>query len=260
MIRYDLQTMDPMQGVVIIEPSGDFTLLYEPITDPLLKRCFEYRRLLLPSPSTAPTVSKILQMIPPLRSLYKALPFAPNLSKPDFVPSKAVLFLERLRTQLPQHRLMVADFDSLPDTVPGRNGPVVQTRVRHEMVPCETFLVKQGYFDIFFPTGKPSPFLSLVFRVAHTLDFELLRDTYSLIMNSPPAALNLPTQPLATRNPIWNDFFTHSVRGFRRRQVGIYGQDEFMRKFGGEEIVGKLTLKDGVSVVDRMYGNAKVMF
>jgi hypothetical protein len=22
------------------------------------------------------------------------------------------------------------------------------------MVPCETFLVKQGYFDIFFPTGE----------------------------------------------------------------------------------------------------------
>ena len=79
-------------------------------------------------------------------------------------------------------------------------------------------------------------------------------------MNSPPAELNLPTQPMASRNPIWNDFFTHSVRGFRRRQVGVYGQDEFMKKFGGEEVVGKLTLKDGVSVVDRMYGNAKVMF
>ena len=154
MIRYDLQTLDPMQGVVVVEPTGDFTLLYEPITDPLLKRCFEYRRLLLPSPSTSPTVSKILQMVPPLRSLLKALPFAPNLSKPDFVPSKAVLFLERLRTQLPQHRLLVADFDTLPDTVPGRNGPVVQTRVKHEMIPCETFLVKQGYFDIFFPTGE----------------------------------------------------------------------------------------------------------
>lgn len=154
MIRYDIETLEPMQGVVVIDAEGEFTLLYEPIKDPLLQRCFEYRSLLPPSPSTSPTLPAALNKVPFLRSAYKNLPFAPNLSKPDFIPSKAVLFLERLRAKLPSHRLLVADFSSLPDTVTGRNGPVVQTRVRQEMVPCETFLVKQGYFDIFFPTGQ----------------------------------------------------------------------------------------------------------
>jgi hypothetical protein len=153
MIRYDVETLVPMQAVVVIDAAGEFTLLYEPVNDPLLQRCFEYRSLLPPSPSTQPTVSKALSMLPFLRSAMKNLPFSANLSKPDFIPSKAVLFLERLRAQLPQHRLLVADFSELPDAVKGRNGPVVQTRVRREMVPCETFLVKQGYFDIFFPTG-----------------------------------------------------------------------------------------------------------
>jgi len=44
------------------------------------------------------------------------------------------------------------------------------------------------------------------------------------------------------------------------RDVVVYGQDDFMRTFGGNEVLQKLTTKDGVCVVDRMYGNAKVMF
>lgn len=156
MIRYDVETLEPLQGLVVIDGEGEFSLIYEPVKDPLLQRCFEYRSLLPPTPSTLPTSPSLLNRIPFLRKAYKNLPFAPNLTKPDFVPSKAVLFLERLRAKLPSHRLLVADFSELPDAVQGRNGPVVQTRVRTEMVPCETFLVKQGYFDIFFPTGQLS--------------------------------------------------------------------------------------------------------
>ena len=152
MIRYDLTTMEPLQAIVCIDGSGDFTLLYEPITDPILHRVLSYRRLLPPSPATAPSLSRALSSSI-LRRIYTSLPFAPNLSRPDFIPTKAVLFLEHLRRRLPNHRLLVADFSQLPEAVQGRNGPVVQTRYGGSMVPCETFLVKQGYFDIFFPTG-----------------------------------------------------------------------------------------------------------
>jgi hypothetical protein len=154
MIRYDLRTLEPLQAVVSIDSTGDFSLLYEPLSDPLLRRVLAYRRLLPPTPSTLPPLSSPLLISPFLRRLYGNLPFAPNLSPPDFIPTKAVLFLERLRDRLPAHRLLVADFDELPDAVEGRNGPVVQTRYGGSMVPCETFLVKQGYFDIFFPTGE----------------------------------------------------------------------------------------------------------
>ena len=284
MVRYDLRTLEPLQAIVVIDGSGDFSLLYESVTDPLLRRVLSYRHLLPPSSSTRPPVSAPLAASATLRKAFAALPFAPNLSKPEFIMTKAVLLLERLRTQLPQHRLMVADFSSLPDAVPGRNGPVVQTRVNQVMVPCETFLVKHGCFDIFFPTGEYIPCTDLHQLVLILPDFELLRDIYSVIMNSPPFPLTAssshshhpPTYPpfpssptsltsqvsstITTPTALRTDFFSHSVKGFRRRSVGIYPQSEFIKRYGGEEIVKRLTMKDGTSLVESMYGNAKVMF
>ncbi len=158
MIRYDIKTLEPLQASVCIDAAGDFSLLYEPVTDPLIRRYLGYRRLLTPTPaSTArlvPPIHPLLLASPTLRKVYAAMPFAPNLSRPEFVPTKQMLFLERLRERLPDHKLLVADFDELPDAVEGRDGPVVQTRYGGNMVPCETFLVKQGFFDIFFPTGR----------------------------------------------------------------------------------------------------------
>jgi hypothetical protein len=158
MIRYDVKTLTPYQAVVAIDAHGDFSFLYEPLTDPLLRRYLAYQRLLPASPSTTPPLIQSSF----IRSLYAALPFAPNLSKPDWIPTKATLFLEKLRETIPGHRLMIADFSELPDTVEGRNGPVVQTRLGGSMIPCETILVKQGFFDIFFPTGM----LNLIFILA----------------------------------------------------------------------------------------------
>ena len=153
MIRYDLETLKPLQAVVSIDSSGDFTLLYEPVEDRLLLRALSYRNQITPTP-VRPPIPSLLLASETLRRLYTALPLAPNLSQPDFIPTKAVSFLERLQRKLPNHHLLIADFAELTDTVPGRNGPVVQTRYGGRMVPCETFLVKQGYFDIFFPTGE----------------------------------------------------------------------------------------------------------
>jgi hypothetical protein len=82
-------------------------------------------------------------------------------------------------------------------------------------------------------------------------------------MKSPPADLSLSPTGESTNgrsDVLRNDFFSHSVRGFRRRQVGIYSQDEFVSKFGGEEITDKLKTKDGANIVSGMYGNAKIMF
>lgn len=244
MIRYEMSTLQPMQAVVAIDQGGDFTLMYEPLHDPLLRRVMAYRRLLPPSPATQPPLSKPLLASQALRTVYTQMPFAPNLSPADFIPSKAVAFLERLRDQLPAHRLLVADFDMLPDAAPGRNGPVVQTRFQGSMVPCETFLVKQGYFDIFFPT-----------------DFELLRDTYSLIMNSPARRTDsseTPTKP----SRLGSDFFSAAtgVRGFRRRAIGVYTQPDFILKYGGKEAIEKTTTRDGMCAMLTMYNNAKVLF
>ena len=141
-----------MQALVAIDNSGDFSLIYEPLSDPLLDRTLSYRARLTSTPPLSYPLARSLL----LRRMYANLPFAANMTMPDFVPTKAILLLERLRQRLPNHRLLIADFDSLPDAVEGRNGPVVQTRLGGNMVPCGTFLVKQGFFDIFFPTSQSS--------------------------------------------------------------------------------------------------------
>ena len=61
--------------------------------------------------------------------------------------------------------------------MPGVCAPVVQTRIRGTMVPCDTFLVKQGYFDIFFPT-----------------DFNKLRDMYEHVLTEPISPGPLDTE------------------------------------------------------------------
>jgi len=81
-------------------------------------------------------------------------------------------------------------------------------------------------------------------------DFKMLKETYELIMRSPPDTVR------------GQDSTTQSGPSEEApvRDVVIYGQDEFMRTYGGPEVLQKLTTKDGVCVVDRMYGNARVMF
>ncbi|KAJ9117586.1 hypothetical protein QFC22_004436 [Naganishia vaughanmartiniae] len=246
MIRYNLETLEPMQAVVTIDATGDFSLLYEPVTDPVIRRYLGYRRLVsgnnatnasgpfssshLPVSATPP-INPLLLSSPLLRKIYTSLPFAPNLSAPEFIPTKQILFLEKLREALPFHRLLVSDFDSLPDAVAGRNGPVVQTRYGGEMVPY----------------------------------FGMLKEMYSLIMTSPPRKLSsdffsphrLPesSKPLAGTPP---DLI--GVRGFKHRHVGVYDHAEFLTRFGSQDELKGTTTRDGDNVMLSMYKNVKFMF
>ncbi|KAJ9119436.1 hypothetical protein QFC24_005669 [Naganishia onofrii] len=284
MIRYNLETLEPMQAVVTVDATGDFSLLYEPVTDPVIRRYLGYRRLVsggnntthtsgpfssshLPVSATPP-INPLLLSSPLLRKIYTSLPFAPNLSAPEFIPTKQILFLEKLREALPFHRLLVSDFDSLPDAVAGRNGPVVQTRYGGEMVPCETFLVKQGYFDIFFPTGKFFAFkqrdgIALIPGDLYT-DFGMLKEMYSLIMTSPPRKLSsdffsphrLPESSKTSAAP--PDLI--GVRGFKHRHVGVYDHADFLTRFGSRDELKGTTTKDGDNVMLSMYKNVKFMF
>lgn len=163
MIRYDLATGEPLQAVVIIDDAGDFHLVYESVTDPLIQQFLSLREL-LPAPlNHSPAFPFWLAASPLLRTLRQQLPFAPNLSKPEYIPTKSLQFMEVLRDKFPQHRLLMSDFDALPDAVEGYTAPVVQTRWQRTSVPVSTFMVRQGFFDIFFPTGASRP-LSTVAR------------------------------------------------------------------------------------------------
>lgn len=136
-IRYDLATEAPLQGVVLIDDRGDFFEFYTPHPDPVARRFLRMRhaatggRYRLPYPAH-----------PVARWLAANRPFAPNLSSPEYVPTRLLQFFDVLARYFPAHRLLTSDFHSLPNAVPGLNAPIVQTRFQRTPVPVTTPLVR----------------------------------------------------------------------------------------------------------------------
>jgi hypothetical protein len=142
-VRYDYSTGEPYQGVVMINEDGDYSEAFEPLSDALIERYLTVRNKTFTSP-----LLKNMWM----KQLRAKLPFAPNLTTREFVPTECFRLFEKLRDLFPRHKLVISDFDYLPEAVEGVIGPVVQTRHERRMVSCSTYLVQPGYFDIFFPT------------------------------------------------------------------------------------------------------------
>jgi hypothetical protein len=137
LVRYDAETLQPLQGMVDISKDTAFEEVFEPVSDPkLLKMLHLKKSAKIPNHFKKPTWSL----------------FPENLIGPEFVPTMTWSFLEQVQTNFKKHHLYLSDFDYLPQAVEGKNGPVVQTRLHGDMVPCSTYLVHPGYFDIFFPT------------------------------------------------------------------------------------------------------------
>jgi hypothetical protein len=156
-IRYDPFTSQPMQGSVLIDDQGEFFEYYSPTIDPLVTEYLQLRSRVARAPYRTP-----LTFPPsPIRKFLHTLPFAANLTVPEYLPTRLMQFFQVLSTYFPHHRLILSDFTSLPDSAPGINAPVVQTRYQRRTIPVTTPFVHQGYFDIFFPTN-----------------FELMEDMY----------------------------------------------------------------------------------
>jgi hypothetical protein len=145
--------------MVVTDTKGAYSLEYCKLSDPLIRDFLKVR-------SQTGCKHPILGRVPgTLRRLAYSLPFSPNLTRGEFIPTATFDFIRNLHRHFPRHRLVLSDFYHLPDTTDDFiMSPVVQTRWKRDMIPCSTFLVKPGLFDIFFPT-----------------DFELLRDIYSLV-------------------------------------------------------------------------------
>lgn len=167
-IRYDNETRTPYQGYVVIDGNGDFQEVYSKDLDPLAEEFLRLREELGGPPNP---VSKLGYHPLAQPKLYRRLknmvwPFRENLSDPEYIPTRYLEFLHILRRYFPEHRLLTSDFTHLPDTTPGYCAPVVQTVLNNRMVPVQTYMVLQGYFDILFPT-----------------DFELAADLYRKVCN-----------------------------------------------------------------------------
>ncbi|KAF9269072.1 DUF185-domain-containing protein [Marasmius fiardii PR-910] len=263
-IRYNLDTLEPYQGFVTIDKNGDFDMVYTPIDDPLITSFLAMRsRLNHPLP-----FSRLFQQFPSMRKLYRNLPFAANLSSEEYIPTRLLSLLRTLRNHFPRHRLLLSDFSALPDTIPGVNSPVVQTRVHGTTVPCETLLVHQGSFDIFFPTN-----------------FERLRDMYEYILSQPPrsrppsadAAIPDRSSPLTSTAfslSLGSDFFSSHTASVNRRapkdgitsasglpvgehKSSVFTHAEFLETYGD---LGKTKLRNGENPMLDFYKNVKFLF
>ena len=146
-IRYNPTSEEPLQGNVLIDDEGEYFEYYEKKLDPVASRYLRIREAASRSHFTTPVSHSRL-----LRRLRHSLPLAPNLTQPEWIATRMMQFFDILRDCFPAHRLVVADFDSLEETISGMNAPVVQTRYQRRNVPVTTPYVQQGYFDIFFPT------------------------------------------------------------------------------------------------------------
>jgi hypothetical protein len=149
-IRYDPRTGQPLQAVVLIDENGEFEETYTSSMDDLPRRYLSLRSKLghehLPRshPQALPSF---------LRQFFHSLPYSGRLTTKEFLPTTLLSLFDVLTEFFPHHHLILSDFDSLPNAIPGYMAPVVQTRYQRAMVPCTTYLVQQGYFDIFFPTN-----------------------------------------------------------------------------------------------------------
>jgi hypothetical protein len=147
-IRYDLVTKEPLQGSVLIDSQGDFYEFYSRKLDPIAARYLRLRE----KASQNRKYSTPVRDPGFMQTLRYKLPFAPNLTVPEYIPTRLMQFFHILHTKFPAHRLITTDFHSLPQATVGYNAPVVQTRYQRRTVLVRTPLVQQGYFDIMFPT------------------------------------------------------------------------------------------------------------
>ena len=259
MIRYDMRTLEPHQGLVTVDENGDYSTYFTKVTDPLISSFLRLRKHLF----HPPPLPRLIKASAAFRSFYSNLPFAPNLSAPEFIPTRTLSLLQLLRRYFPRHRLLLSDFSSLPDAISGINAPVVQTRYKNTTVPTSTLFVQPGYFDIFFPT-----------------DFERLRDMYEHILSQPePSVLDsyaphvLPLSNTASSLSIGPDFFSSYNPRNRRSKVDgvlsasglpvgerkscVFTHAEFLETYAD---VSSTKLKNGENPLLEYYQNVKVLF
>jgi Putative S-adenosyl-L-methionine-dependent methyltransferase len=155
-VRYATDTLLPYQAIVSIDATGDMHELWEPVQDKNIQRYLSMQRS---QSSTSnfipPTAPNWMRFTPNFFRgiLTRNIPFYPNLTEPEYIPTGSLQLLDVLSQKFPKHRMVMADFDALPDSLVGLNAPVVQTRLNGTMIAVTKYTVHQGFFDIFFPTN-----------------------------------------------------------------------------------------------------------
>ena len=138
-IRYDPFTEERLQGTVLIDNSGDMFEFYTKHIDPVASRFLQVRDAACSRPYDHPLDGSRI-----LRIFKSKLPFAANLTLPEYIPTRLLQFFDVLTDYFPKHELLTSDFHALPDAIKGINAPVVQTRYQRRVVPVTTPYVSQN--------------------------------------------------------------------------------------------------------------------
>ena len=140
-IRYDPVTEEPLQAHVLVDNLGDFYEFYTKELDAVAARFLQVRKAASSRPFKYPLQSPRF-----IRNFKSRLPFAGNLTVPEYIPTRLMEFFDILHTFFPLHQLLTSDFHFLPGTIKGFNAPVVQTRYQRRVVPVSTPLVSTPAF------------------------------------------------------------------------------------------------------------------
>lgn len=141
-IRYDPITEQPLQGTVLIDNAGEMHDIYDRQLDAVAQRFLKVRELSARQPYTSPISGPKV-----LRNLREALPGAPNLTMPEYIPTRLMQFFDILHNYFPAHRILSSDFHKLPQAIKGVNAPVVQTRYKRRTIAVSTALVSLTFLS-----------------------------------------------------------------------------------------------------------------
>lgn len=119
----------------------------KPVADPLVWACLEAAQL-QPGHLSQSWLHSTLDW-----ALGQVSPSGSGSGQTVWLPTSCLQLLQRICAARPNHVIIAADFDELPDvSVPGQGGPLVASTMNGQTLDHPSYLVPQGTADIFFPT------------------------------------------------------------------------------------------------------------
>lgn len=121
----------------------------KPVSDPLIWTCLAAVEKQQQGQSAQSWLHATLDW-----ALGQASPSGSGPEQSMWLPTSCLHLLHRICAARPNHLLIAADFDHLPDVaVPGVGAPLVASTVNGQTLDHSSYLVPQGTADIFFPTN-----------------------------------------------------------------------------------------------------------
>ena len=122
----------------------------QPITDPLIQECLGIYQKMPPKTDIEKEAEYQEGIIYNLMKFFKST----KRSNVMYLPTGTLMFMKHLQNWIEKPHYILADFDYLPNTLPGKYAPIVSQKGKesHEKKDYSTYLVNTGEADIFFPT------------------------------------------------------------------------------------------------------------